>query len=197
MNIHEIDWRVEPLHDVIVGIEAGLTAIRQRLEEQDGDGVIALEHAEPLLGLGFVAAQTYVLGTWTDLNRIRVCKAPVSKTDCYATDSITVQADITRVHVINTTANYFKHHDEWSEWPRNDSTNPCRCWHHQGYRVSLYPCYRTSLWPSMEIDRVTSNSEGVGESTQFAPYDEFHRRESSNQPLQPTPSRLVSSLLYD
>ena len=82
MNIHEIDWRVEPLHDVIVGIEAGLAAIGQRLEEKDGDGITALEHAEPLLGLGFVAAQAYVLGTWTDLNRIRFrAKAPVSRTD--------------------------------------------------------------------------------------------------------------------
>jgi len=123
MNIHEIDWRVESLHDVIVGIEAGLAAIGQRLEEEDGDGITALEHAEPLLGLGFVAAQGYVLGTWTDLNRIRdsSAKAPVSKTDCYATDSITVQAGITRVHVINATANYFKHHDEWTEWPRNET----------------------------------------------------------------------------
>ena len=123
MNIHQIDWRVEPLHDVIVGIEAGLATIRQRLEEEDGDGITALEHAEPLLGLGFVAAQAYVLGTWTDLNRIRnsSARAPVSKTDCYATDSITVQAGITRVHVINATANYFKHHDEWTEWPRNET----------------------------------------------------------------------------
>jgi len=123
MNIHQIDWRVEPLHYVIVGIEAGLAAIGQRLEEEDGDGITAREHAEPLLGLGFVAAQAYVLGTWTDLNRIRnsSARAPVSKTDCYATDSITVQAGITRVHVINATANYFKHHDEWTEWPRNET----------------------------------------------------------------------------
>ena len=51
MNIHEIDWRVEPLHDVIVGIEAGLATIRQRLEEEDGDGITALEHAEHCLDL--------------------------------------------------------------------------------------------------------------------------------------------------
>jgi hypothetical protein len=129
MNIHEIDWRVEPLHDVIVGIEAGLATIRQRVEQEDDDGITVLDHAEPLLGLGFVAAQAYVLGTWTDLNRIRdsSARAPVSKTACYATDSITVQDGITRIHVINAAANYFKHHDEWLEWPSNETARILAC----------------------------------------------------------------------
>jgi hypothetical protein len=123
MNIHEIDWRIEPLHDIIVGIEAGLTTIRQRLEEEDDDGITACDHAEPLLGLGFVAAQAYVLGTWTDLNHIRSdsAKIPISKSDCYASDSIKVRDGITRIHVINAAANYFKHHDEWTAWPKNET----------------------------------------------------------------------------
>jgi hypothetical protein len=122
MNIHAVDWRIEPLHDVIVGIEASLTIVRERLEDGD-DGITAREHAEMLLGLGFVAAQAYVLGTWTDLNRIRESSlsAPITKSDCYASDTITVQAGITRIHVINATANYFKHHDEWRAWPENET----------------------------------------------------------------------------
>ena len=123
MNIYAIDWRIEPLHDVVVGIETGLTTIRERLEEQNGDGITAREHAEMLLGVAFVAAQAYVLGAWTDLNRIRkgFAKAPISKIDCYASDWIKVQAGITRIHVINATANYFKHHDEWTAWPQNET----------------------------------------------------------------------------
>jgi hypothetical protein len=122
MNIHAIDWRIEPLHGVVVGIEAALTAIREHVEE-GGDGVTALDHAETLFGLGFVAAQAYILGTWTDLNRIRgsSARAPVTKSDCYASDSIKVQAGITRIHVINAVANYFKHHDEWTAWPKNET----------------------------------------------------------------------------
>ena len=122
MNIHAVDWRIEPLHDVIVGIEAGLAIVRERLEG-GGDGITAREHAEMLLGLGFVAAQAYVLGAWTDLNRIRESspRAPITKSDCYASDTITVHAGITRIHVINATANYFKHHDEWRAWPQNET----------------------------------------------------------------------------
>src|SRR4051812_11974863 len=122
MNIHAVDWRIEPLHDVIVGVEAGLTIVRERLEGGD-DGITAREHAEMLLGLGFVAAQAYVLGTWTDLKRIRESSpsAPITKSDCYASDTITVQAGITRIHVINATANYFKHHEEWRAWPQNET----------------------------------------------------------------------------
>jgi hypothetical protein len=123
MNIRAIDWRIEPLHDIIVGIEAGLTTIRERLEE-GGDGITARDHAEALLGLGFVAAQWYVLGTWADLNRIRESSArpTITKSDCYASDAIKVQAGITRIHVINAAANYFKHHDEWTAWRQNETT---------------------------------------------------------------------------
>lgn len=122
MNIHAVDWRIEPLHNIIVGIEAGLTIVRERLEDGE-DGITAREHAEMLLGLGFVAAQAYVLGTWTDVNHIRETSpsTPITKNDCYASDTITVQGGITRIHVINATANYFKHHDEWKAWPQNET----------------------------------------------------------------------------
>jgi hypothetical protein len=64
MNLRKIGWRIEPLHDVIVGIDPGLAAIRERLETVEWfDRIHAREHAEPLFGLGFVAAQTYALRT--------------------------------------------------------------------------------------------------------------------------------------
>ena len=124
MNIHEIDTRIDQLYDVIVGIEAGLKAVGQRLEDEEGfDGITANEHAETLLGLGFVAAQAYAIGTWCDLNRIRnnSGKPNVSKMDCYAADTIRVKGK-TRIEIMNATANYFKHHDEWSQWPTNETT---------------------------------------------------------------------------
>ena len=36
MQIYEIDWRIEPLHDVVLGIDAGLAAIHQRLDTEEG-----------------------------------------------------------------------------------------------------------------------------------------------------------------
>src|SRR5258705_5341374 len=103
MNIGEIDWRIEPLHDIVVGIDAAIAAVRERLDAEGIDGLTALDHLEPVLGLGFVAFQNYALGTWTDLNEIRRSsgKPPVSKLDCYACDPITVKGGATRIEIIN------------------------------------------------------------------------------------------------
>lgn len=120
MHRNEIDWRVGPLHDVIVGIDAGLAAIQERLNSEDGfDGISSREYAEPLFGLGFVAAQSYALGTVSDLNTVRMRrrKPKKQKLECYACDTITLNGVVTRIQLINATANYFKHHDEWARWP--------------------------------------------------------------------------------
>ena len=120
MNIGEVDWRIESLHEVIVGIDAGLGAIRERINDGEGfDGLSALEHAEPLFGLGFVAAQTYALGTVADLNRIRASrgKPKKDKLDCYLCDPVAVKGGVKRIQLVNAVANYFKHHDEWPPWP--------------------------------------------------------------------------------
>ena len=120
MHLREINWRIGPLHDVIVGIDAGLAAIHERLDAEEGfDGISAREHAEPLFGLGFVAAQSYALGTVSDLNSIRMSrhKPKKEKLDCYACDTIARKGSVTRIQLINASANYFKHHDEWARWP--------------------------------------------------------------------------------
>jgi hypothetical protein len=127
MHLREIDWRIEPLHDVIVGICAGLVAIQKWMDTEEGfDGLSAREHAEPLLGLGFVAAQTYAVGTVSDLNRVRMSrgkskKEKLNKHECYAHDTF-IKGSVTRIQLINASANYFKHHDEWTRWPTNYDT---------------------------------------------------------------------------
>jgi len=132
MNIYEFDWRIDPLYAVIVGIDASLTAIRRLIDDGAGfDGLTAREYAEPLLGLGFVAAQVYAHGTWTDLNRIRSSSGTpkLSKSDCYKCDPIKLKGKATRIEVINAIANYFKHHDEWSGWPTNETTKTLKSGH--------------------------------------------------------------------
>ena len=114
----EIDWRIGPLHYVIVGIESALKAIQEEVHKDEGfDGLWGREYADTLLGLGFVAAQTYALGAWTDLNKVRKRdgRTALEKHDCYASDPITVKAGVTRIELINATANYFKHHDQWPD----------------------------------------------------------------------------------
>jgi hypothetical protein len=114
--------RIGPLHDVIVGIEAGLAAIQKRLDTEEWfDGIWAREYAEPLFGLGFVAVQTYAIGTVSDLNSVRMSRGKskeenLNKHKCYAHDTL-IKGDVTRIQLINASANYFKHHDEWPRWP--------------------------------------------------------------------------------
>ena len=128
-NFREIDYRIEPLHDVIVGLDAGLTVIHKRLDTEEWfDGIWAREYAEPLLGLGFVAAQTYALGTVSDLNSVRMSRGKPEeklkefKIVCYKCDTVVLKEDVTRILLINASANYFKHHDEWPRWPTSHDT---------------------------------------------------------------------------
>lgn len=120
MHLREIDMRIGPLHDVIVGIDAGIAAIGKRLNTEEGfDGISAREHGEPLFGLCFVAAQSYALGAVSDLNSVRMSrhKKEKVKLDCYACDTTALKRRVTRIQLINASANYFKHHDEWGRWP--------------------------------------------------------------------------------
>jgi hypothetical protein len=120
MHIREIDWRIDTLEYVVVGIDAGLAAIDARIGNPEWyDGLHARDDAEPLLGLGLVAFQTYAAGTVSDLNQIRRSrgKAKLGKHYCYARDSVKVSGAVTRIELINSAANYFKHHDEWDPWP--------------------------------------------------------------------------------
>lgn len=116
-----LDMRIDPLHHVIVGIDAGLAAIQTRIDCIEWyDGLHARDEAEPLLGLGFVAFQTYAVGAVSDLNQIR-CRhgKPEHKEHiCYACDIEKVKNVATRLQLIHSTANYFKHHDQWPKpWP--------------------------------------------------------------------------------
>jgi hypothetical protein len=125
MNIQVIDWRIKPLEQIVAGIDAAIAAVRERMDSEGIDGLEGRDLAEFMLGLGFVAFQNYAIKTWTDLNIIRdgFGKPPVDKLACYRCDQFTVkQNGPTRIELINAAANYFKHHDEWSQWPDNETT---------------------------------------------------------------------------
>jgi hypothetical protein len=61
-----------------------------------------------------------------DLNRILGRGKPkitdkeakkVFKLDCYSCDPVILKESVTRIQLISAIANYFKHHDEWPQWP--------------------------------------------------------------------------------
>jgi hypothetical protein len=121
MYKEDIDWRSGPLRDALAGLDAGLKRIEDRPSEQPWfDGLWACEYSEPLLGVAFVAAQTYLVGTVSDVNSIRARRADglpeqcrrLNKRECYACDSACGATGVTRVQLINAAANYFKHHED-------------------------------------------------------------------------------------
>lgn len=124
MQLREIDWRIGPLRNVIAGIDAGLAAIQERLDTEEWfDGISAREYAEPLFGLGFVAAQTYAIGTVSDLNSVRMSRGKPEeklkkfKIACFKCNTVVLNGGVTHIQLINASANYFKHNDEWPRWP--------------------------------------------------------------------------------
>jgi hypothetical protein len=122
LKLYEVDWRIDPLEHVVEGIDAGLAAIGAQIRGPEWyDGAHACDDAEPLLGLGFVAFQTYAVGAVADLNRIRADrgKPKKKKPDCFSCDLVTLRAGVTRIQLVHAVANYFKHHDEWPRWPTN------------------------------------------------------------------------------
>jgi hypothetical protein len=123
MNLGEVDFGTGVLEHVVVGIDAGLASIEAQIGDPEWyDGVHACDDAEPLLGLGFVAFQTYAVRAVADLNRIRARhrKPKKNKLDCYSCDPVTLRGRVTRIQLVHAVANYFKHHDEWSRWPTRD-----------------------------------------------------------------------------
>jgi len=162
---YEIDWRIGPLHAVIIGIEAGLKAIQERIDKEPGfDGLFALEYTDPLLGLGFVAAQTYVLGACRDLNRLRKHdghKKDLKPDQCRASDPITVKPGVNRIQLVHAIANYFKHHDEWSEWGLGRSAKTTQVLGRVGItKTTNFPCVEATRllcgesWDIMVLHRI-------------------------------------------
>jgi hypothetical protein len=120
MDAQEIDRFIVPFQEVIAGIEAKLGAIGERVKAEVGfNGSIARDHVEPLLGLGFAAGQSYVLGTVSTLNRLRQSrgKRPQAAPYYYARDPRVFIGGTTRIELIDACANYFQLREQWREWP--------------------------------------------------------------------------------
>ncbi|MDR7088595.1 hypothetical protein [Cellvibrio fibrivorans] len=91
------------------------------------DGLTALEYAEYFYGAVLVACQAYAVGTVSDVNVIRESqgKEKVQKFELYKY-SVYPKIEPTDVEFINALANYFKHHDEWPQWPNNETVKILR-----------------------------------------------------------------------
>ncbi|RLB66338.1 MAG: hypothetical protein DRH04_09505, partial [Deltaproteobacteria bacterium] len=72
MNVYEIDWRLSSTRQVFQALSEALKSVKKIFLDktrEDYEREDALEHAENLLGIAFVTAQTYITGTVSDINQ--------------------------------------------------------------------------------------------------------------------------------
>jgi hypothetical protein len=152
MHYHEIDFRRDWLGELFHALTAAINNISERIKKDDYfDETFAREHSETILGIAFIAAQTYIAGTVADINAILGKSKQLKRDQLLALDVVFIKNGITRLELIDAIANYHKHHDEWETWKpnrRNQSTidilNKCEI-----TEETEFPCYSaaTRLWP--------------------------------------------------
>ena len=119
LRLIEIDWHLDPLRDVIAGVEHGLKQVSARSDEVEWfDGNFVMDHSEWLLGIAFVAAQAYMERVVGDITRHLLTsgssenKNPKAlRAEYFASDVKLDPLSLTRVELIHAAANYFKHYD--------------------------------------------------------------------------------------
>lgn len=125
MNIFEVDYGLGPLIDVEETIQAGIAKLFERNRTEPWfDGVWMNEYGEVLYGSLLVSAQAYCISSLRDINEIRVSLGlnKLTKEKAYQNHRVKVQG-YSLIEMVNCTANYFKHRDEWSDtWPDNYTT---------------------------------------------------------------------------
>ncbi len=150
-HYREVDYRVDWMRDLFSSLNNGFSIIQDKLNHMDYfDGVFAQEQAETIFGIAFVSAQTYIIGTISDMKEVGGDRA-LSKPEMLAIGSKRV-GEISKVQLINAIANYYKHHEEWSDWKvegQNKRTiaalNSCGI-----SKNTPYPCHEAAqiIWPS-------------------------------------------------
>ncbi len=125
MKLIDFDFRYDWASLTLHALKLGFESLRKRTDDDAWfDGIWQRENAEAIYGVVFVVSQTYIVGVVEDVNKIRVNKGQerFSKISCYSDDPLHLQNGISRILLINSIANYFKHHDEWERWPTNPTT---------------------------------------------------------------------------
>ena len=120
MNTYEIDWRLSSTRQVFQALSEALKNVKSIFLDkmrEDYEREDALEHAENLLGIAFVTAQTYIAGTVSDINQFTKIASKLTKNQLLKIHNERIsKTAITNLELCNALANYYKHHDEWKSW---------------------------------------------------------------------------------
>ena len=125
MNAYEFDFRYDWVSVTLYALKSAIDSVLKKGEDEPWfDGLWQMEHAESILGISYVAAQAYIVGAVEDVNRVRdsVGKNRLDKIYYYSDDPQPLPNGVSRILLINSLANYYKHHDEWDKWPTNFTT---------------------------------------------------------------------------
>jgi len=125
-----VDYRYDWLATTLKGLAESFGEIRRLADQHEWfDGLWQREYAEPIVGMAFVASQTYIVGVVADLGRAKgKCANDLSqfvkdnKIGYYTIDPHPTADRHSRILLINAAANYYKHHDEWDGWKTNMTT---------------------------------------------------------------------------
>jgi hypothetical protein len=117
MNVHEHDWRQSSIAAILDAVSAALESIDKSFADGDMDVDEAVEQRESFLGIGFVAAQTYIYGAVADATKIAKAsgkekpKDPLKQFSDFIPNTT---VPVTKVEVCDAIADYFKH--QWPNW---------------------------------------------------------------------------------
>jgi hypothetical protein len=120
VNTYEIDWRLSSTRQVLQALSDALKNVEKIILDEtreDYEREDALQHAENLLGIAFVTAQTYIAGTVSDVNQFAKAVNNMTKDQLVKSHSEKIaEKPITKLELCDALANYYKHHDEWESW---------------------------------------------------------------------------------
>jgi hypothetical protein len=118
-DIREFDFRYNWTCDVLTALDRAIDGI-----DPDADGLDQLETGESIIGIGFIALQTYIAGATADVAAVfRGCCRKAY--DLRAMESPSVaRSGVRVVEAIWAAANYAKHHDEWPDWQPHGPREP-------------------------------------------------------------------------
>jgi len=160
MYFCEIDFRYHWVSLALNALRSGFTDIQKKADTEPWfDGLCQHEYAESILGIAFIIAQTYILGTVGDVNRIRKSsgKSQKGKIDYYSDVPKSLCNGVSQILLINSIADYHKHHDEWDGWGKGRSKPTTQILAGIGIVESTeFPCYvaATKLWDENEIENL-------------------------------------------
>lgn len=122
-TVNKCDWRIAYTRKIIITLS---NAINEIYKQTDFDGEEYLidekrEIVDNLIGMAFIVAQLYVTGTIADAKLFAKSTDQIGKAFLLRKYSELIpKTNVTKMELCDAFANYYKHHEEWVRWSKND-----------------------------------------------------------------------------